>query len=254
MNLHKAVTVMLCISTGCLITATAGSHTESDMQFDNDPSEQVVRDSLGVEYEKLLRIVQEKRKPVQIIDGSLDIAGRPGIGPKDAEVVLVEFGDFQCAYCRRHLQDAAQKIHEKLVSTQRLRYVFLDFPIESKHPMAAKVAVAARCAEEQGAYWKMRNILFNNQKTLHEVYLVEHAKAAGMEVSMFIACLKSGRHDTAILQDQIVGRSLEIRGTPTFFLGINNGNDITLVRKIVGSQPYEVFERAIFQASEIAKK
>jgi protein-disulfide isomerase len=248
----KVIVVVLCLSVGYSIAASAESRVESDIG--SVPAEQEVDSSLGAEYEKLLRMMQEKRKPVQTIDGALGIAGRPGIGPKDAEVILVEFGDFQCPFCRRHLQGTAQQIYDKLVATHRLRYVFLDFPIEVKHPLAAKAAAAGRCAEEQGKYWEMRNILYKNQKALHEVFLVEHAKTAGMDEASFTSCLESGRYDAAIRQDQIVGKSLGIKGTPTFFLGINNGDEITLTRKIVGTQPYEIFEREFLRTGEVAAK
>lgn len=212
-----------------------------------------VTHDLGEEYKKLLRIVESKKAAVQTIDGSLNIADRPGMGPKESEVILVEFGDFQCPFCKRHLTGTAQVIHQRLILKKQLRYVFLDFPMEAKHPFAIKAAIAARCAEEQGKYWEMRNTLFNNQKALHELFLVEHAKNAGLDDVEFNDCLKSGRYVSAIREDQVVGKILGIKGTPTFFLGINKGDKIQMVRKIQGAQSYEVFEREINQAIELAK-
>ncbi len=237
----KTVVAAICLAAGFAFMASADSQPES-------------ADALGAEYQKLLQMVKEKKKPVQTIDGTLGIAGRPGIGPKDAEVILVEFGDFQCPFCRRHLLGVAQQIRAKLVATNRVRYVFLDFPLEVKHPLAVQAAAAARCAEEQGKYWEMRNTLYTNQKALHELFLVEHAKSAGLDEAAFAGCLESGRHGDAIQQDQAIGKSLGIKGTPTFFLGINQGDQIILVRKIQGTQPYEVFEREILRAGEIAQQ
>ncbi|MES9957670.1 MAG: DsbA family protein [Sedimenticola sp.] len=210
--------------------------------------------ALGDEYQKLLEMVKSKRAPVQEVSGDLDIAGRPGIGPKDAAVILVEFGDFECPYCRRHLTGAAQEIREKLVSSGRLRYVFLDYPIESKHPLAAKAAAAARCAEEQGKYWEMRNTLYTNQKALHAAFLESHAESAGLDKGLFSNCLSSGRYDAAIRQDQVVGSSLGIKGTPTFFLGVNHGDRISIEKKIMGAQPFTVFEREILQLASSAER
>jgi len=241
MNSVKNTIAAICLATGFTVTVPATSLAEPSAELD-------------AEYQRLMEMVKAKKKPVQSIDGSLGIAGRPGIGPKDAEVILVEFGDFQCTFCRRHLIGAAQQIREQLVTTGRLRYVFLDFPMEAKHPLAPQAAAAARCAEEQGRYWEMRNTLYRNQKALHELFLVEHAKSAGLDETAFTECLDSGRHDAAIREDILVGQSLGIRGTPTFFLGINRGDEITLVRKIQGTQPYEVFEREVLRADEIAKQ
>ncbi len=248
----KAIVTAFYLSVGYPITASA------DLQVQLDGGGPVAKaetgNGLNAEYKKLMRMVKARRKPVQTIDGALNIANRPGIGPKDAEVILVEFGDFQCPFCRRHLLGAAQQIREKIVASNRLRYVFLDFPIETKHPLAAQAAASARCAEEQAKYWEMRNALYINQKALHETFLVEHAKSAGLDEAAFRSCLESGRHNAAISQDKAVGKSLEIKGTPTFFLGINHGDEITLVRKIQGAQPYEVFEREILRAAEIAQQ
>ena len=88
-------------------------------------------------------------------------------------------------FCKRHHLGAAQQIHEKLALTGQLRYVFLDFPMEAKHPLAAKAASAARCAEEQGRNWEMRSTKYTNQKALNEIFLVEHAKTAGLNDGEF---------------------------------------------------------------------
>ncbi len=252
MSRHLATVAIYCLLASITSAVYADPVMNSEGQAPSIQSD--AANDMDAEYEKLLRIIENKKAPVQSIDGALDIAGRPGVGPKDSDVILVEFGDFQCSYCKRHLLGAAQQIHEKLILTNQLRYVFLDFPMGKKHPLAAQAAVAARCAEEQGKYWKMRNTLYNNQKALHELFLAEHAKRSGLDEVAFSKCLHSGRYDAAIQQDQIVGRSLGIKGTPTFFLGINNGDEINLVRKIQGAQPYEVFEREILHALNIAKK
>jgi protein-disulfide isomerase len=134
-----------------------------------------------------------------------------------------------------------------------LRYVFLDFPIEIQHPLAIKAAVAARCAEEQGKYWEMRNTLYKSQKAIHEAFLITHAKTVGLDEATFSTCLDSGRYDSAIQQDIFIGQNLGIRGTPTFFIGINdNNNEVKLVRRIQGAQPFDVFEDEILRAAEKA--
>ena len=252
MSRYLAIVAFYCWLASVTSAVYADPGMNSEGQASSIQSESA--NGMDAEYEKLMRIIEKKRAPVQSINGALDIAGRPGMGPKDSDVILVEFGDFQCPYCKRHLLGTAQQIHEKLVLTSQLRYVFLDFPMGEKHPLAAKAAVAARCAEEQGKYWEMRNTLYNNQKALHELFLAEHAKRAGLNEMAFSKCLNSGRYDDAIQQDQVVGRSLGIKGTPTFFLGINNGDEIKLVRKIQGVRPYEVFEREILRVRDIANK
>lgn len=234
----------------CAVTANAES-----VKYQGEASIsalQMADNELGDEYKELLRIIETKKAPIQSIDGTLNIAGRPGMGAVDSDVILIEFGDFQCPFCKRHLKNAAQKIYRNLVLSNKLRYVYMDFPVEIGHPFAKKAAIAARCAEEQGKYWEMRNALFNNQKALQEIFLAEHAKNAGIDAEKFNACIESGRYAAAIAEDQIVGRSLGIKGTPTFYIGLNRGDEVRIIRKIQGVHPYEVFEKEILQAKKIS--
>ncbi len=237
-----ALIATLAFASPCLVFGGGASTTETATNAD-----------MEAEYLRLMQIVKEKRKAVHAVRGSLSIVDRPGIGPRNADVVLIEFGDFQCPYCRRHMLDTAQEIFKILVSDNRLRYVFLDFPMETKHPLAFKAAVAAHCAEEQDKYWEMRNILYKSQKAIHEEFLLGHAKTAGLDEAAFSNCIDSERHNAAIQQDQLAGKSLGVKGTPAFYIGINNGKEVRLVRRIEGAQPYEVFEREILRAQKSAK-
>ena len=250
MNRYIIAATFYCLSS--IPISVVYSDTQQDRSDNASLAQEVAAGNLRIEYEKLLRVIEKNRNPVQSFNSVLDIAGRPGIGAKDSDVILVEFSDYQCAFCRRHQMGAAQEIREKLVLGKQLRYVFLDFPMETRHPLAARAATAARCAEEQGKYWEMRSTMYENQKALDEVFLVEHAKNVGLNEEAFSNCQQSGQYDTAIQQDQLVGRSLGIKGTPTFFLGINNGKEIKLIRKIQGAQPYKVFEREILFAVKLA--
>ena len=209
-------------------------------------------DSISEEYKKLLQLVREKKKPVQTINESLDISGRPGIGDKNSRVVLVEFGDFQCPFCRRHFFGVAQQIRDHLVATNQLRYVFLDYPNEDTHPFALNAAIAARCAEEQGKYWQLRTILYENQKALFDSVMIEHARNAGLDESSFSECLASDRYISSIRKDKAIGESLGVTGTPPFFLGLSGDRGVRIVRKILGSQPYKTFEREILVVNDLA--
>jgi len=218
----------------------------SGQAFSQSP--QLDTEGLSEEYLKLLEIVKQRHKPVTEIDGKLDVTNRPGIGSHEAEIILVEFGDFECGFCRRHFHQTAQQILDTHVSDNKLRYVFLDYPLNTRHLDAAKAAEAARCAEEQGKYWEMRTELFNNSMSLGEEHLANHASNAGLNGNQFNDCMDSGRHEKAVSEDQLIGKSLGITGTPTFFIGINQGNEIKLLKKIQGSQPFEVFDKALTNA------
>ena len=69
------------------------------------PAEGAGNEALSAEYRKLLELAKSKRRPVKAFDGTLDVSDSPAMGSRSAAVVLVEFGDYQCPYCRRHLQN-----------------------------------------------------------------------------------------------------------------------------------------------------
>jgi protein-disulfide isomerase len=81
-------------------------------------------------------------------------------GNSDAKVVFVEFSDYECPYCTQFAQTTGATIVSELVDTNEVLYVFKDFPLESIHSSAKKLANAARCAGEQDAYFEMHDALF----------------------------------------------------------------------------------------------
>ena len=203
-------------------------------------------DGLNAEYRRLMELAKAKRRPVKAFDGTLDVSNSPAMGSVNAAVVLVEFGDYQCPYCRRHLQNTAQQLRTDWVLDGDLLYVFEDFPLEAKHPLAPGAAEAARCADEQGRYWEMRNVLYGSQKALHEAFLPAHAQAAGLDEGSFNQCMESGRNRPAVQRSSELGKSLGVWGTPAFFLGLNGGDGKVLVkRRIAGAVPYETFKKEI---------
>jgi len=174
------------------------------------------------------------------------------LGEPDAAVTIVEFTDYQCPYCARHVAATLPQLISEMVETGRVRYVIKDFPLDPIHPEARAAAVAARCAAEQGAYWEMHEALFTNQsewgglgaKARDEfVKLAAGLATTGKSVDMvkFEACLSDGRFDDLIQANQDEGISLGVNGTPGFFI---NGFPIS------GAQPFELFEYAIGLAEE----
>ncbi len=165
-------------------------------------------------------------------------AGHPTLGPKNAPVTVIEFGDFQCPFCKRS-EDAVKAIHEKY--GDRIRLVFMDFPL-SFHPHAMPAANAARCANAQGKFWQYHDALFADQSKLEPADLKATAKKLGLDTAKFDACFDKNQYGDAIEKDLEEGHKLNVTGTPTFFI---DG------REIVGAQPTDNFVSIIDQ--ELAK-
>lgn len=150
------------------------------------------------------------------------------LGPEDAPVLIVEFSDFNCGYCRKWYQESLQLILDQY--PEQVRFVYRDYPLLAESSVTA--AQAAQCAHEQGAFWEFHNALFDRDepRTL-ESYLL-FAEEFNLDIEDFKECYDSERTMDEIENDAVFAASLGIRGTPTFFI-----NGIPLV----GAQPLENF-------------
>jgi len=148
------------------------------------------------------------------------------------------------------------QIERDYIKTGKVKYVFRDLPLVSIHKQAFKAHEAANCAGDQGNYWEMHNQLFANQKKMRRKDLSAHAKAIGLDLSVFESCLDSGKHVKAIQKDIASATDVGIRGTPTFLLGYTESDPtkVKAVRMLRGAQPYRQFKQAFDQLLASKKK
>jgi protein-disulfide isomerase len=178
----------------------------------------------------------------------LTLDGDPIKGDRNARLVLVEFTDYQCPFCARHVRDTFPQLEADYIKTGKLRYVTREFPLESIHPQAFKAAEAALCAGDQGKYWEMHARLFANQRALGADQLGAHAQAVGLDEAKFSQCLSGGTKAAKVRRDLADGAKAGVTGTPAFFLGVADGATVKVVRVIKGAQPLASFKEAIDSA------
>jgi protein-disulfide isomerase len=176
--------------------------------------------------------------PAPKVDVSID--DDEFVGDPNAPVTIIEFTDYQCSLCRRHFEQTYPQIHEKYIETGIARLVVRDFPIDF-HRQAQKAAEAAECAGEQGNYWEMHYMLFENQANLSIDNYKEWAREIGLDGARFDQCLDSGAMAEEIKIDVADGISYGVRGTPVFFI---NG------KMLSGAKPFAEFDAAIQKALE----
>lgn len=174
-------------------------------------------------------------------------AGAPARGNREATVAIVEFSDYQCPFCARYATGTWPQINKEYVETGKVQYFFVNYPIESLHPLAFKAHEAANCAGEQGKYWEMHDRLFANQGLLAPPELVKHAAAVGLDMATFQPCFDTERHADGIRQELAKAQQLGVNGTPGFLVGTiePNGKIVKGVKLVSGAQPFATFKQVI---------
>ena len=131
------------------------------------------------------------------------------------------------------------------MKTGKLKYVFMDMPLESIHKFAFKAAEAANCAGEQGKYWEMHDRLFANQKAFEPWN--GHAEAAGLDVAAFEQCLTSGKSAPEIRRDMAEAGKAATTGTPAFLFGRTDpkSSKMKIVSVLRGAKAYPDFKAEI---------
>ena len=121
----------------------------------------------------------------------LTITGRPTKGNPSAEGDLVEYADYECPYCGQLRRGGLQQIEREYIKSNKIQYVFKNYPIAQLHPASLKAHVAAACAGDQGHYWEMHDKLFAEQRNLNLERYTEHAEALKLDLPHFVPAWKA---------------------------------------------------------------
>jgi protein-disulfide isomerase len=155
--------------------------------------------------------VSEQRAQLAIPVNERDHA----LGPADAPITLVEYGDYQCPDCKATmavLRDAQRALGDEL------RIVVRHFPLRKAHPLAWDAAIAAEAAAAQGRFWEYHDRLFEKQPDLERLDLVAYAIAIGLDWVAFEKALDDPAMDEAVRADFQGGIRSDVNGTPTLYI------------------------------------
>ncbi|PYQ48271.1 MAG: disulfide bond formation protein DsbA [Acidobacteria bacterium] len=136
-------------------------------------------------------------------------------GPDDADVTLVEYGDFECPHCG-HAYPIVKQVEDHF--GDRLRFVYRHFPLREIHPHAEAAAETSEYAGAQDRFWEMHDLLFENQQALGLPLLVESAEALGLSSAGLRKALDNGDYAPKVQSDFLGGVRSGVNGTPTFFI------------------------------------
>jgi protein-disulfide isomerase len=153
------------------------------------------------------------------------------LGPPEARLVMVEYGDYQCPHCRR-----AHPIVRQIIGRfgSDLTFGFRHFPLTKIHPQARLAAQAAEAAGAQGKFWEMHDLLFQHQDQLELEHLAQYAAELQLDVPRFRDELNTGVYSQRVRDDIASGIRSGVNGTPTFFIQnkrFNGGYDLESLLK-----------------------
>ena len=155
------------------------------------------------------------------------------VGSKQAKVSLVEFGDYESEACAK-----ANEVVKKLMKQfdGDLKFNYRHFPLTQIHQRAQKAAEASVGAAQEGKFWEMHNIIFENRKNLGTISLKLYSKEAGISNKKFLDTLVNSTYSWEVRNDLMEGLNKGVRDVPTFFI---NG------QLLEGKPTYENMKNAI---------
>ena len=191
----------------------------------------------------------EEDGPVKITMDTFVSNGSPTLGNENAPITLVEFGDYQCHYCNVFFESIEDDIIKNYVETGKVKMIFKDYNIIGQDSVNA--SHGAHCANEQGLFWEYHDILYSNWTGENNGWASSNnlkifAEEINVDMNKWTQCMNEKPHSKTIMESNNDARSLELTGTPAFFV-INSNGEVT---KLFGAQPFEVFKKTFDEQLE----
>ena len=210
-----------------------------------EPEQIIIQESSGILGNTQPQVTTQGPSQLPKIISSDD---DPVRGNPNAEFTIIEFSDFQCPFCAKFHSDTLPLLMQNYINTGKVNLVFRDFPIESIHPNAVPAAHASECADDQGKFWEMHDMIFENQRKWQNLEVLEsvnmfkkYALDIGINEDEFDSCMSTAKHIDEIRKDLEDGQIYGVTGTSGFFVG----NEDVGFTKIIGAQPFSSFQRVI---------
>jgi len=174
---------------------------------------------------------------------SIPVANHESLGAADAPVVLVEYTDYQCPFCRRFHERTWPELRRRYVDTGKVRYEIRDMPLPF-HDEALPAALVARCAGKQGKFWPVFEALLGKPEALTKEGPRQAAMDAGVAGPPLDQCTRDPATRQSIDADTGDAERIGVDGTPGFVIARRHGDRLegTL---ILGAQPAATFATRI---------
>ena len=157
----------------------------------------------------------------------MDISGYPVLGSDEAPIVVVEFSDYQCPFCKQFHDNVLRGILADYINNGQVKFVYKDFiVVDGFKPGSTEsrdAAMGTHCANDQDKYWEYHDYVFENQKGENEgafspEKLNGFAEKLGLNLEQFDECFATEKYSDLIDKSIAEGRGLRIGGTPSVFI------------------------------------
>jgi protein-disulfide isomerase len=168
------------------------------------------------------------------------------LGSATAPVEVIEFADFECPGCGQFATITEPDVRTNLVNTGKIRIRFMDYPLPM-HRNTWDASLAAACANDQGKFWEMHDVIFANQDRWNgeatgrpRGVLADLAKGLGLDMPKYEACMDAETHRRKIEAHKAEAERRQVNSTPTFSF---NGTTVA------GALPYDTFKKMVEDAA-----
>lgn len=177
----------------------------------------------------------------------------PVLGDKSkVKVAIVEYGDFECPYCKRHAQQVYPTIIQEYIDSGKAIYVYKDFPLSFHEPGATDEAGASQCVYNIGGnakFYDYKKLIYDNTNSngngLAKSKLYDFAGQVGVDGNQFKDCFDNGKYKDEVTTDTSEGTAAGITGTPGFVIGVLGSDGTVDGKRIDGAYPIEDFRKII---------
>ena len=199
-------------------------------------------------YAQVVEIQDLRDKSIAMKKADRDILNldhvSPVLGSADAQITIVEFGDYQCEACYHWFHNTRDTLIDNYIETGKAKLIFVDLPFIGQDSRIA--AQASYCAEDQGKYWEYHEILYIFQEGENSGWadrdrLNSFAFSLDMNMDEFNDCMDSSKYQKRVKANYNEAVKHGVQQTPTFIIISQDGT----TEKFAGAQPYSVFAATI---------
>lgn len=178
------------------------------------------------------------------------------IGNKNRKVVLVEYSDLECPFCKKFHVETMEKIYSKYKDSIGIAYRHFPLSIHKKAPKESEATLCVRSIGGNDTYKAYITKIFettNGNDSLEFSSLEQIAKDLGVDRNKWNTCMASSTYTAAVQEDLTDGLEVGVQGTPNTFVLINEGREYKILTVINGARDEKYVSNVIDQALKMAK-